>query len=159
MLDKDGYRTNVGIILCNADNKVLWARRCKRDGWQFPQGGMQQKESPEQAMYRELKEEVGLDRLDVKILGQTRDWLRYNVPEAMLHSNLNSNSKFHGQKQIWYLLRFKGIDSDIVLDRSDQPEFDAWRWIEYWRAVDHIIEFKRNVYRLALGELEPLLPK
>ncbi|MEE8482256.1 MAG: RNA pyrophosphohydrolase, partial [Acidiferrobacterales bacterium] len=96
MLDKDGYRSNVGIILCNADNKVLWARRSRRDGWQFPQGGMQHQESPEQAMYRELKEEVGLDPSHVKIMGRTREWLRYDLPESMLSSN--SRSEFRGQK-------------------------------------------------------------
>ncbi len=157
MLDKDGYRSNVGIILCNADNKVLWARRSKRDGWQFPQGGMQSKESPEQAMYRELKEEVGLDESHVKIIGRTRDWLRYDLPEYMLRSK--SRSEFRGQKQIWFLLRFLGQESDIVLNGGDNPEFDAWRWSDYWSAADDIIAFKRKVYHLALSELEPLLYK
>lgn len=157
MLDKDGYRPNVGIILCNADNNVLWARRSKRDGWQFPQGGMQRQESPEQAMYRELKEEVGLDPSHVRIIGRTREWLRYDLPESMLSSK--SRSEFRGQKQIWFLLRFLGQESDVVLDGGDKPEFDAWRWTGYWDAAGDIIEFKRNVYQLALGELEPLLRK
>ena len=157
MLDKDGYRPNVGIILCSADNKVLWGRRSRRDGWQFPQGGMQREESPEQAMYRELKEEVGLDPSHVKIVGRTHDWLRYDLPESMLNSN--PRSEFRGQKQIWFLLRFLGKDSDVVLDGGDKPEFDAWCWTGYWDAADDIIAFKRTVYRLALGELEPLLLK
>lgn len=157
MLDKDGYRSNVGIILCNADNKVLWARRSRGDGWQFPQGGVQRKETPEQAMYRELKEEVGLGESHVNIIGRTREWLRYDLPESMLGSK--SRSEFRGQKQIWFLLRFLGKESDVVLDGGDNPEFDAWRWTDYWSAADDIIAFKRNVYRLALSELEPLLHK
>lgn len=157
MLDKDGYRLNVGIILVNADNQVLWARRSRRDGWQFPQGGMQREESPQQAMFRELKEEIGLEPSHVKIIGRTREWLRYELPEFMLKSN--SKSEFRGQKQIWFLLRFLGKESDVVLNDSEKPEFDAWRWTEYWRAAEDIVAFKRNVYRLALGELEPLLHK
>jgi len=155
MLDKDGYRPNVGIILCNAENRVLWARRCGKDGWQFPQGGMRRQESPQQAMYRELKEEVGLEQHHVQVVGRTQEWLRYDLPRAML--GRGSRSGFRGQKQIWFLLRFLGEESDVVLDCGDKPEFDAWCWTDYWSAVENIIEFKREVYRLALSELEPLL--
>jgi len=157
MLDKDGYRPNVGIILCNTENKVLWARRSGRDGWQFPQGGIQRKESPEQAMFRELKEEVGLDQCHVQIIGRTREWLHYDLPDTV--RGRKSRSAFRGQKQIWFLLRFLGAERDVELNCGDKPEFDAWQWTEYWSAADNIIEFKREVYRRALGELEPLLRK
>lgn len=156
MIDKDGYRPNIGIIVANAHEQVLWARRCGQDGWQFPQGGIKQHESVEQALYRELQEEIGLAPHHVEIVGRTRDWLRYEIPRHMLR-NASGQNRFKGQKQIWFLLRLIGNDAEVRLDSSSSPEFDAWRWVEYWSPVDHIIEFKRHVYRSALTELAPLL--
>jgi putative (di)nucleoside polyphosphate hydrolase len=156
MLDKDGYRPNVGIILCNPQGEVLWARRCGRDGWQFPQGGMRLKETPENAMYRELKEEVGLEAHHVELIGRTRDWLHYDLPKSMRG---RGSRDFRGQKQIWFLLRFLGEESDVSLNCGEKPEFDDWRWVDYWSTVEQIIEFKRDVYRRALTELEPLLSR
>jgi putative (di)nucleoside polyphosphate hydrolase len=142
MIDRDGYRPNVGIILCNPKNEVFWGKRVKEHSWQFPQGGIKQGETPEQAMYRELEEEVGLLPNHVRILGRTRNWLRYNVPTHWVRREWRGN--YRGQKQIWYLLRLRA---------SARPEFDAWRWHEYWVPLDSVIEFKREVYRLALNEL------
>jgi putative (di)nucleoside polyphosphate hydrolase len=156
MIDEDGYRPNVGIILCNDARLVFWAHRRRQDGWQFPQGGLRPQESPEAAMFRELREEVGLEPAHVEVLGRTRDWLRYEIPPA--YRRRTPPSPIRGQKQIWFLLRFVGEESDVRLDASENPEFDAWRWIEYWRALDEIVEFKREVYRQALTELAPLLP-
>lgn len=156
MIDEQGYRPNVGIILCNAQAQVFWARRCGQDGWQFPQGGIRPHEPIEQAMFRELREEIGLQPNHVEILGRTRDWLRYDIPED--YHRRNPNSIFRGQKQIWFLLRLIGCDQDVRLDLCDRPEFDSWRWIEYWSAAESIIPFKREVYQRALRELEPLLP-
>jgi putative (di)nucleoside polyphosphate hydrolase len=155
MIDEHGYRPNVGIILCNGHNQVFWARRCGQDGWQFPQGGIRPKEAIEAAMYRELREEVGLVPSHVEILGRTRDWLHYDIPDD--YRRRNPNSPFRGQKQIWFLLRHLGCDDDVRLDLCERPEFDEWCWIEYWRPIEHIISFKREVYQRALAELEPLL--
>jgi putative (di)nucleoside polyphosphate hydrolase len=155
MIDEHGYRPNVGIILCNRANQVFWARRCGQDGWQFPQGGVRQQEALEAAMYRELHEEVGLHPSHVEILGRTRDWLHYDIPEDFRRRAPTTG--FRGQKQIWFLLRLTGRDEDVCLDACDKPEFDEWRWIEYWSALEHIIVFKRQVYQQALTELEPLL--
>ena len=80
MIDRDGYRPNVAIVLVNGRNQVFWGKRVKEHAWQFPQGGIKPGETPEQAMYRELQEETGLLPQHVKILGRTRDWLHYNVP-------------------------------------------------------------------------------
>jgi len=151
MLDKDGYRPNVGIILLNGRNEVFWGKRVKQHSWQFPQGGIKYGESPEQAMYRELWEEVGLKTEHVKIVGRTREWLRYDVPEQWIRRELRGN--YRGQKQIWFLLRLVGRDCDVCLRTTTHPEFDAWRWHEYWVPLETVIEFKRDVYQQALLEL------
>lgn len=155
ILDDDGFRPNVGIILCNYRNQVLWARRAKHDGWQFPQGGVEAFETAEQAVYRELYEEVGLRVQHVRIVGRTQDWLRYQLPRRYLRNPRLSG--FRGQKQLWFLLQLLSDDSRLCLNQSSSPEFDEWRWIDYWAALDDIVNFKRQVYRRALTELEPLL--
>ena len=162
MLDREGYRPNVGIVLLNARNEVFWGKRVGQHSWQFPQGGIQHGESPEQAMFRELQEEVGLLPEHVQIIGRTRDWLRYDVPEEYLrrqHATRVHRAAYRGQKQIWFLLRLVGLDSDIQLRASEHPEFDAWRWAPFWIQLDGVIDFKREVYQLALSELARYLAR
>jgi putative (di)nucleoside polyphosphate hydrolase len=151
MLDRDGYRPNVGIVLCNAKNEVFWGKRIKEHSWQFPQGGIKHGETPEQAMFRELEEEVGLKSHHVRILGRTRNWLRYEVPTQWIRREWRGS--YRGQKQIWFLLRLVARDSDVSLRASEHPEFDAWRWHAYWIPLESVIEFKREVYAQALNEL------
>lgn len=155
MIDEYGYRPNVGMIICNAHDQVFWARRYGRDGWQFPQGGIHAHESPEQALYRELQEEVGLAAHHVSVIARTRDWLRYDIPEQFLRAPRSDS--FRGQKQIWFLLRFLGAENQVCLDAGPRPEFDDWRWVDYWTPLQEIVEFKREVYQQALVELEPYL--
>lgn len=155
MLDREGYRPNVGIILTNQRYEVFWGKRIREHSWQFPQGGIKSGETPEEAMYRELYEEVGLKPEHVRILGRTRDWLRYDVPARWVRREWRGTYK--GQKQIWFLLRLIGRDSDISLRATAKPEFDAWRWSNYWVPLDAVIEFKRVVYEQALTELARLL--
>lgn len=155
MIDKDGYRPNVGIVICNARNEVFWGKRVRQHAWQFPQGGIKPGERPQVAMFRELREEVGLLPEHVRILGRTRNWLRYEIPSEWLRKDWRSH--YRGQKQIWYLLRLTGRDCDVCLRASDHPEFDAWRWSTYWDPVQAVVEFKREVYRQALEELEKYL--
>lgn len=155
MLDREGYRPNVGIILVNRKNEVFWGKRVGEHAWQFPQGGIKHGESPSEAMYRELQEEVGLLPEHVRILGRTRNWLRYNVPEHFIRRE--SRGHYKGQKQIWFLLRMLGRDCDVQLRATRHPEFDAWRWSHYWVPLDTVIEFKREVYTLALSELSGIL--
>lgn len=155
MLDREGYRPNVGIILVNSRNEVFWGKRIREHAWQFPQGGIKHGETPEQAMYRELFEEVGLRPEHVRILGRTRDWLRYEVPRQWVKREFRST--YRGQKQIWFLLRLVGRDCDVSLRASGHPEFDAWRWSSFWIPLDSVIEFKREVYELALNELSRIL--
>ena len=155
MLDREGYRPNVGIILCNAKNEVFWGKRIREHSWQFPQGGIKRGENPEQAMFRELYEEIGLLPEHVSILGRTKDWLRYDVPTHWVKREWRGS--YRGQKQIWFLLRLVGRDSDVSLRASDHPEFDAWRWNHFWVSLEAVIEFKRGVYEQALNELARFL--
>ena len=157
MLDREGFRPNVGIILLNHRNQVFWGRRIRTHSWQFPQGGIKHGETPEQAMYRELHEEVGLRPEHVRIVARTRDWLRYHVPDHFIRRDARGHYK--GQKQIWFLLQLTGRDSDMNLRATNHPEFDAWRWNDYWVPLEVVIEFKREVYQLALTELSRHLPR
>lgn len=153
MIDEDGYRPNVGIIIANARGEVLWARRCGQDAWQFPQGGIKQGESPEDALYRELREEIGLDPEHVQVLACTRGWLRYRLPRRMIRRH--SKPLCVGQKQKWFLLQILCEDREVCFDKSTHPEFDGWRWVSYWYPLAQVVAFKREVYRRALKELLP----
>ena len=144
MLDRDGFRPNVGIVLLNQRNQVFWGKRIRTHSWQFPQGGIDRGESPEQAMYRELFEEVGLRPEHVRIVGRTRDWLRYEVPDHFIRRDARGHYK--GQKQIWYLLQLVSPDWNLNLRATSHPEFDAWRWERMDRLPDLIIPFKHPVY-------------
>lgn len=157
MLDREGFRPNVGIVLLNHRNEVFWGKRLRTHSWQFPQGGIKYGETPEQAMYRELHEEVGLFPGHVRIIARTRDWLRYEVPDRFIRRE--SRGHYKGQKQIWFLLQLIGRDSDMNLRATSHPEFDAWRWHEYWIPLEVVIDFKRDVYQMALTELSRFLPK
>ncbi len=152
-IDEEGFRANVGIILANADGKLMLGGRVGKKGWQFPQGGMLIGEEPEQAMFRELEEEVGLAREDVEVLDVTRDWLRYRLPERFVRRN--SRPLCIGQKQRWFMLRLTSSTDRLRFDLGEAPEFDRVRWVDFWRPVNEVIYFKRRVYARALHELGP----
>jgi putative (di)nucleoside polyphosphate hydrolase len=156
LIDEDGYRPNVGIIVANGQGQVLWARRIGQDAWQFPQGGIKVSESPEEALYRELEEEIGLQPEHVQIVGTTRGWLRYKLPKRLLRSN---NSSFIGQKQKWFLLKMLAEDDAVHFGSSESPEFDFWQWVSYWYPLGQVVSFKQDVYRRAMKELAPYLSK
>lgn len=157
MIDEAGYRPNVGIILCNDAGQVLWAKRIGQDAWQFPQGGINTGEKPEDAMYRELAEEIGLGREDVSILACTRGWLRYRLPKRMVrHKN---RPLCVGQKQKWFLLKLESADSRVNVRATHKPEFDDWAWVNYWYPLNQVVSFKRDVYRRAMSELAPRITK
>lgn len=154
MIDKNGYRFNVAIVLINNKNQVFWGKRKGDTSWQFPQGGLYENESIETAMFRELNEELGLQKEDVKIIGRTNDWLYYDVPD---NYNRNNNKFYKGQKQIWYLLHLISPQDKINLSKFKEQEFDDWRWINYWAPIHLVIPFKKTVYQNALFELSKLI--
>lgn len=154
MIDPQGYRANVGIVLLNQRGQAFWGRRIGMSAWQFPQGGINPDESLEQAMFRELHEEVGLLPSDVEIIGCTRRWLRYRLPQRYIRHT--QRPLCIGQKQRWFVLRLATDDERVDLRAAGEPEFDQWRWIDYWDSVSLIVPFKRSVYLQALSELAPM---
>jgi putative (di)nucleoside polyphosphate hydrolase len=150
-IDADGFRANVGIVLIRDDRRVFLGGRTGGRGWQFPQGGVRRNEAPEEALYRELKEEIGLERGDVELIAATRNWLRYRLPKQYVRRN--SHPPCIGQKQRWFMLRLVGEEASVHFDATDEPEFERWRWVDYWTPVREVIYFKRAVYARALDEL------
>lgn len=157
MIDSDGFRPNVGIILSNDEGKLLWAKRIGQNAWQFPQGGIQEGESPEDALFRELAEEVGLTEEHVEILGSTERWLRYRLPRRFIRQG--KKPLCIGQKQKWFILRLTADETKVRFDTTESPEFDGWRWVDYWYPIRDVVFFKRDVYRRALQELSEHLPE
>lgn len=157
MIDKEGFRANVGIILANCDGEVFWGKRIGQTSWQFPQGGIDPGETPLEAMYRELHEETGLLAKHVEVIGCTQDWLRYRLPKHMIRQR--SNPTCVGQKQRWFLLRLMCSDDSVNLRATKIPEFDGWRWVDYAYPTQAVVYFKRQVYETAMKELKPLLVK
>lgn len=155
MIDNEGYRLNVGIVICNKQGQLLWARRCGQNSWQFPQGGIKQGEKPEDAMYRELFEEVGLQPNDVKLLAVNDEWLRYKLPKRMVRTD--TNPICIGQKQLWFLLQLISEDDKIRLTAATIPEFDDWGWVSYWYPIRQVVSFKKEVYRKMLKKFLPFM--
>ena len=152
MIDSNGFRPNVGIIICNKLGQLFWAKRIKQDAWQFPQGGIKEAETTEEALFRELSEEVGLCKDDVRILSQTSEWLKYRLPKPYIRQKKGRTCI--GQKQKWFLLGLQTEEDRVDLENTLQPEFDDWCWVNYWYPVNQVVDFKRGVYRKALIELE-----
>lgn len=154
LIDNEGFRTNVGIVLMRANGQVFLGRRTGGRGWQFPQGGVRHDEAPEEAVYRELQEEIGLTQPDVALLGSTTDWLRYRLPSRYVRRN--QQPLCIGQKQRWFLFRMANEEARFDFGQTAEPEFDRWRWVEYWEPVRAVIYFKRSVYSSALEQLSSL---
>lgn len=156
IIDEEGFRLNVGIIIVGGENRLFWGKRIGPfDAWQFPQGGMNEDETPEQAMFRELEEEVGLTKDDVEIVAVTKGWLRYRLPKRYLRRDRYRKNPCIGQRQKWFLLKLTATEDRIDFERTGHPEFQGWRWVSYWYPVRKVVYFKRQVYVRALKELSP----
>ena len=145
MFDEEGYRANVGIILCNNVRQVFWESAYGNPVGSFRKGELSRGKPPNRLCIGNYREETGLLPQHVEILAKTKGWLKYNVPDRWIKRTWRGI--YRGQKQIWFLLRLIGSDADIHLDESRKPEFDDWRWTDYWISLDTVIEFKRDVYR------------
>ena len=154
VLDKNGFRSNIAMIVSNGCGKVLLAKRIGQNSWQFPQGGIDGDEAPKDALFRELKEEIGLDQKDVEILKQSSQWFKYKIPPNLQRKR--SKPVCIGQKQKWFYLKLVSDESNINLDLTSNPEFDDWQWVNYWYPISAVISFKKKVYQQALREFAKL---
>ena len=147
------YRPNVGIVLFNGKGEIFMARRADLSGdiWQFPQGGIDEGEEPEQAVWREMKEEIGTN--SATMIGKRDGWFLYDLPDHLIGKALHG--KYRGQKQQWFLFRFTGQDSDIRLDTFEEIEFTTWRWVppEDVLSGRYNLGFKKEVYERLLPDI------
>jgi putative (di)nucleoside polyphosphate hydrolase len=148
------YRPGVGIMLVKDSGQVFVARRIDtaENAWQMPQGGIDDGENPEEAVLRELKEEIGTD--NVEIVAASAEWVTYDLPDYLIGRVWKG--RFRGQKQKWFLLRFKGRDEEIDLE-AHKPEFSHWKWADLATLIENIVPFKRDVYRKVVEEFRPAI--
>lgn len=148
------YRMGVGIMLINENKHIFTARRIdtRAEAWQMPQGGIDKGEEPHQAAFRELKEEIGTN--NVEIMVESRDWLYYDLPKSL--ANKLWGGKYKGQKQKWFLMKFLGSDAEINI-ATKHPEFSEWKWTHPEKVIDLIVPFKRELYRQVIKEFLPYL--
>lgn len=153
-----GYRPCVGVMLVNNEGRVFVGRRIDNregDWWQMPQGGVDEGEDLKEAAMRELAEETGAKAEHVSLVGQTREPIRYDLPEELMGKLWGG--KYRGQEQIWFLARFSGADADIDLEAHDPPEFCDWKWVDAEQLPELIVPFKKRVYRAVLEEFRELV--
>ena len=152
-LNKLPYRSNVGIMMVNEKGYVFVGQRLdnNQNAWQMPQGGIDAGEDPETAAYRELLEETGVKKQDVRFVASSSQWLSYDLPEDLIP--ILWNGKFRGQKQKWFLFKFLGEDVDINI-ATEHPEFSKWKWISKENLLKEIVPFKKSVYENVLKEFK-----
>lgn len=155
---KDNYRLNTGICIINKQKLIFAGKRInsekkdtlKSSAWQMPQGGVDSifdENILKEGMFRELKEEVGIDRDKVQIIAKTEP-LKYNFPKWVIDLN-KQNQKYKniiGQEQVWFLLEFNGNDNDIDIFQDENPEFEEWKWVTADFLVKNIIQMKKEIY-------------
>ena len=147
---KTGYRLNVAMIVLNKDNMVLFCKRRNTENWQFPQGGVDENENIESAMFRELNEEVGLEKDNVEIQAVSQNLIYYDIPKKIRSRVLGG--KFKGQAQKYFLLKL--ISGGVDLNIENNPEFDKYSWVPFWYPLSQVVDFKKEAYRSALIELK-----
>ena len=154
MNEESNYRLNVGLIIVNTYGKVLICKRKNSNQWQFPQGGIDEGESPIEAAKREIFEEVGIKPSKIKVLGKIKDWVKYEIPKELAKKSFKKKG-IVGQKQKWFIFKIKS-EACITFVNDPDNEFDDFAWVSYWRPIALIISFKKEVYRNVLAELLPI---
>tara|TARA_B100000287_G_C20427054_1_gene699900 strand:- start:194 stop:676 length:483 start_codon:yes stop_codon:yes gene_type:complete len=154
-MDKKNYRKGVGMVVVNSSGQFFLGKRIGKESWQFPQGGIDEGETPKDALYRELHEETGISQDKVEIITISNKWLVYHIP----HIFQRSKRKFEGVMQKWFLLHFLGNNEDIDLNSTGHAEFDAWKWGDKKTAIESVIRFKKAVYVSILDEFSESLER
>ena len=154
MNEESNYRLNVGLIIVNTYGKVLICKRKNSNQWQFPQGGIDEGESPIEAAKREIFEEVGIKPSKIKVLGKIKDWVKYEIPKELAKKSFKKKG-IVGQKQKWFIFKIKS-EACISFVNDPDNEFDDFAWVSYWRPIALIVSFKNEVYRNVLAELLPI---
>ncbi len=145
------YRPCAGIMLLNQSDRIFVGERLDKPGaWQMPQGGIDDGETPEQAAFRELEEEIGLPATGVDLITMSETWVYYDLPAELIGKVWKG--RYCGQKQRWALMRLKTSDSNININTA-HPEFGAWKWTERDALVSEIVPFKRDVYQQVINDL------
>jgi putative (di)nucleoside polyphosphate hydrolase len=152
----EAYRSSVGMVIFSREGLVLLAERIgSADSWQMPQGGIDEGEDPELAVFREMEEEIGTR--NAKIIGQVDEWLYYDFPAHTAQKLFEG--KYRGQRQKWIAMRFLGEDSDINLEAHSHPEFSRWKWVPFTELMKYVVPFKRTVYERVMQEFAPYAVK
>lgn len=145
------YRAGVGMVIFNRDGNILVAERIHNPGaWQMPQGGIDEGEAPESAVFREMEEEIGTR--NAEIIAMMDEWIFYDFPAHTAHKIWGG--KYLGQRQKWIALRFLGDDAEIRLDAHSEPEFTRWQWIPLCDLLSYVVHFKRAIYERVMKEFE-----
>ncbi|MEE8662719.1 MAG: RNA pyrophosphohydrolase [Acetobacter sp.] len=153
------WRPNVGAVIFNRQGLVFIARRTDMPGaggplnegvWQCPQGGMDEGETPETAVLREVQEETGMEQ--IRILGSCDEWMKYDLPPELIGKALGG--RWRGQTQKWFAVLFEGKDDSIRLDLQKPAEFDAWRWVPIEALSECKVGFKKPIYERLPAEFE-----
>ena len=148
------YRRCVGMMILNKNNEILVGKRLDHPSgfWQMPQGGIDKEEDPEQAVWREMMEEIGTN--NATLIQSSNNWINYNIPSDTL-ATLPWGKKYIGQTQKWFAFRFNGNESEINVVTKN-PEFSEWKWSHHNLLVENIVPFKRNTYQKILEEFRDL---
>ena len=150
------YRPNVGMMIINQKKEIFVGKRIDHPSnfWQMPQGGIDAQEIPSIAALREMDEEVGIKKNKVDLLTESKDWYYYSIPSDLAKTLWKG--KYKGQRQKWYLYKFKGTEKDINI-HTEHPEFSDYKWVTKDFLVPNIVPFKKKIYEKLLLEFKDYL--